>query len=164
MEKRRLRSISDLKNKNEGFSHAILKTRMCDFIREIGQKTKSECSVKTEAIVKGIGKVDISAKIDKATIAVECGGTDMWKIAKLRQKFDIVLHVPYCFTSDLYHLDAEQFEHQVMVSNLIHEFRERGLPEGEKGRPICLEEGECSLPSGRMGYPKEAIELANEAL
>jgi hypothetical protein len=58
------------------------------------------------------------------------------------------------------HLDTDEFERQLMVSNFVKELRERGLPEGEKGKPMCLELGECSPPSGQMGYPHEAIQIA----
>jgi hypothetical protein len=30
-----------------------------------------------------------------------------------------------------------------------------------RAKHLCLEDGECSLPSGRDGFPHEAIEIAS---
>lgn len=163
MEMRRLEAIHDLKGKNEGFSHAFIKSQMCELMREIGRnwsETWDERSLETEAYVKGICKVDVVATIGDATIAVECGTTNHKKIGALKERFDIVLHVPYCYNGDLYHLDRDELGHQIMVINIFKELRKEGIPI-ERGKPFCLEDGECSLPSGRDGYPHEAIELAS---
>lgn len=160
MERRRLETINDLKGKNEGFSHAFLKSEMCEFMREIGLEFENS-SLETEAYVEGIGKVDILARVGDATIAIECGTTNLKKIRALRQRFDVVLHVPYCYTGDLYHLDKDELNHQIMVAELVEGLRKEGIPAGEKGKAFCLAEGECSLPSGRKGFPKEAIEIAS---
>jgi len=163
MERRRLEAIIDLKGKNEGFSHATLKSDMCELIREIGRKWDEKSvdySVETEVYVKGIGKVDVAASIGEATIAIECGTTNAKKIGALKERFDIVLHVPYCYTLDLYNLDRDELDHQIMVVNVFKELRKEGH-ELTTGKAICLEAGECSLPSERGGYPHEAIQIAS---
>ena len=71
-----------------------------------------------------------------------------------------MLHIPYCYTEDLYHLDRDELDHQIMVINVFKELK-RAYPEVEKGKRMCVEEGECSLPSGRNGFPHEAIRIAS---
>jgi len=159
MERRRLEAISDIKGKNESLTHATLKSDICNMIRTgLGEYKKS---LETEAHVKGIGKVDVTATIGDATIAIECGRTNLEKIGKLKKRFDIVLHVPFCYTEDLYHLDMNELNHQITVVNVFKKLRKEGL-DLERGKPFCLEEGECSLPSNRDGFPEEAIELAKK--
>lgn len=160
MEKRRLEAIYDLHNKNEGFDHAVLKSEMCELMREKG-KTWEKKSVKTEVQVKGIGKVDIVATFGDATIAIECGTTNAEKIAALKEKFDIVLHVPYCYTGDLYGLKKDELSRQIMVVNIGKGLEAKGLGPVVRGKILCLAKGECSLPSGRDGYPEEAIQIAS---
>lgn len=164
MEGRRLDAIQDLKGKNEGFSHAFIKSEICQLMREIGRiwsETWDERSLETEAYVKGIGKVDVVVTIGNATIAVECGTTNRKKIGALKERFDIVLHVPYCYTGDLYYLDRDELDHQIMSINVFKSLRKKGLPV-ERGKRFCLEDGECTLPSGRKGFPHEAIEIASQ--
>jgi len=122
MERKRLEAICDLKGKNEGFSHAFLKSDVCELMREKGLAWKKG-SVETEVYVEGIGKVDVVASIGDATVAIECGTTNPKKIRSLKERFDIVLHVPYCYTSDLVHLDKAELEHQIMVVNVGKELR-----------------------------------------
>jgi len=165
MERRRLEAINDLKGKNEGFSHAFLKSEMCELMREIGHNSGGDFLLETEAYAEGIGKVDVLATIGKATIAIECGTTNPKKIGALKERFDIVLHVPYCYTGDLYHLNKGELDHQIMSANLFKmakantEIKELGY-KVVKGKTYCLEDGECSLPSGRDGFPHEAIQIA----
>jgi hypothetical protein len=158
MEKRRLEAISDLKGKNEGFTHAILKSEICNLMRETYPSERRK-SLETETYVEGIGKVDVTATIGDATIAIECGTTNPKKIAALKERFDIVLHVPFCYTEDLYHLDMDELSHQITIVNVFKELRKEGL-DPKRGKLFCLEDGECSLPSDRDGFPNEAIELA----
>jgi len=163
LERRILEAICDLKGKNEGFSHAVLKSSMCELMREIGRnwdKKSVDYSIETEAHVEGIGKVDVVASIGDATIAIECGTTNPKKIGASKKRFDIVLHVPYSYTPDLYHLDRAELDHQVMVVNVFKGLEKRGL-DTVKGKAICLEDGNCSLPSGRDGFPEEAIQIAS---
>jgi hypothetical protein len=106
-EKRRLEQILDLKAKNEGFFHAELKTEVCSFMRELAKdyQTHDRSSVETEVPVKGVGKVDVLCKIGDVTIAVECGNTDAKKVLCLAKRFDVVLHIPFCWTTKLVHLE-----------------------------------------------------------
>ena len=159
MERRRLEAINDVQNKNEGFAHAVLKNRVCELMRELGH-THEKKSVETEAHVKGIGKVDVIATIGNATIAIECGTTNAKKIRALREQFDIVLHIPYCYTQDLYGLKEDVLAHQIFVVNVFKELEAEGLG-FERGRRFCVEAGECSLPSGKKGFPHEAIQIAS---
>ena len=62
MERRRLESINDLKNKNEGLSHAILKSKMCQLMREISRNCETK-SVETEVYAEGIGKMIFLPKL-----------------------------------------------------------------------------------------------------
>jgi hypothetical protein len=160
MERRRLEAINDVQNKNEGFAHALLKNEVCELMRGLG-RTDQKKSVETEVPVKGIGKVDVVATIGDATIAIECGSTRPEKIQKLMEKFDIVLHVPFCYTRDLYYLDKNELDHRIFVTNFFKLLKAEGLSP-EKGKPLCLEDGECSLPSGRKGFPHEAIQIASD--
>jgi len=158
-QKRRLELIHDLKAKNEGMSHAFLKTRACDMIRELGCQTDFPVSVETELSVKGIGKVDVVGRIGDATIAVECGKTNPKKILALEERFDIVLHIPYCYTWGLVNIGMEELNHQLAVAlfGKVLEKHEK-TKNFEKHKWICLEEGECSLPSGKNGFPEEAMQ------
>jgi hypothetical protein len=122
MERRRLEAIDDLKGKNEGFSHSTLKSEMCELMREIGRSWDKK-SVETEAHVEGIGKVDVVASIGDSMIAIECGTTNPKEIRALKERFDVVLHVPYCYTPDLCHLDKAELDHQIMVAKLGKELR-----------------------------------------
>ena len=161
--KNQLQLISDLKAKNEGMSHVVLKSQVCDMIRKIGQETSPDQPVKieTEACANGIGKVDVVGQIGEVTIAVECGNTNGKKIAALREKFDIVLHVPYCYTQELFNIDMDELKHQLAITAVFKELEKRNLTKNMvRNKPICLEEGVCSLPSGRKGYPEEAMRLA----
>jgi hypothetical protein len=161
--KERLELIRDLKAKNEGMSHAFLKSQACNMIRELGHKNYTDIpvTVETEVCVEGIGKVDVVGRIGDATIAVECGNTKIGKISALREHCDIVLHVPFCHTQELLKIDMDELEHQLVVAVILKELEKRNLTKGmEKNKPICLEGGECSLPSGRNGYPEEAMQIA----
>ena len=159
MERRRIEAIKDVQNKNESLDHALLKSKICELMREIG-RTHEKKTVETEVHVKGVGKVDVVATIGNATLAVECGDTKPEKIRALREKFDIVLHVPYCYTQDLYGLKKDELDRQIGAVELFKELKARDI-EPERGKPICLEDGECSLPSGRDGFPHEAIQIAS---
>lgn len=160
MKRSRLEAIKDVQNKNEGLTHAVLKSQACELMRELG-RTDQKKSVETEVYVKGIGKVDIVATIGDANIAIECGTTNAEKIRALREKFDIVLHIPYCYTQDLYGLKEDVLTHQIFVVNVFKELEAEGLGPIERGKRLCVEAGECSLPSGRNGYPEEAIQIAS---
>lgn len=161
--KARLELIRDLKAKNEGMSHAFLKSEVCNMIRELGQKwyPESHVTIETEVCVEGIGKVDVVVIIDEVTIAVECGNTPAKKISELEEHFDIVLHVPYCYTRELFKIDFDELEHELACTFIAKELEKQNLTKGMvRNKPICLEKGECSLPSGRNGYPEEAIRMA----
>jgi hypothetical protein len=164
MKRRRLEAIKDVQNKNEGFAHAVLKSQVCELMRELG-RTDQKKSVETEVPVKGIGKVDVVATIGDATIAIECGSTKPEKIQQLMERFDIVLHVPYCYTQDLYGLKEDVLKHQIFVANVLNRFetelKTKGIGRFERGKRLCVESGECSLPSGRKGFPHEAIQIAS---
>jgi hypothetical protein len=163
MYKERYELIHDLKAKNEGLSHVVLKSVVCDMIRKWGYKTfpDSPISVETEVCVEGIGKVDVVARIGEATMAVECGNTDFRKVLTLKEHFDVVLHFPYCHTHELFKLDMDELEHQLFVAMILKRLKNHKLTKDvRKGEPMCLEEGECSLPSGRNGYPEEAMRIA----
>jgi len=157
MKRRRLEAIKDVQNKNEGFAHAVLKNEICELMRELGRIDQKK-SVETEVHVKGIGKVDVVATIGDATIAIECGSTKPQRIQQLMERFDIVLHVPFCYTRDLYYLDKNELDHRILVTNFFKLLKAEGLSP-EKGKPLCVEDGECSLPSGRKGFPHEAIQI-----
>jgi len=163
--KRRLELVNDLKGKSESLSHAELKSDICHFIREFWKGKGFPISVETEVSVEGIGKVDVVGRIGESSIAVECGITSQKKIEALKKHFDVVLHIPYCYTWDFYDINTEKITHQIFASSVIkrleksEELKEKGW-KVTKGKAICLEEGDCSLPSGRKGYPEEAIEMA----
>lgn len=159
MERRRIEAINDVQNKNESLAHAALKSRICELMREISH-TYEKKSVETEVYVKGVGKVDVVATIENVTLAVECGNTQPEKIRALRERFDIVLHVPYCYTEDLCGLKKDELDHQILAVDLFKRLKAAGF-EPERGKHICLEDGECSLPSGREGFPHEAIQMAS---
>jgi hypothetical protein len=165
MKRRQLEAIKDVQNKNEGFHHAVLKNQVCELMRELG-RTDQKKSVETEVTVKGIGKVDVVAMIGNATIAIECGTTKPEKIQQLMEKFDIVLHVPYCYTQDLYGLKEDVLKHRIFVANLMNrletQLKAKGIGPVERGKEFCVEDGECSLPSGRKGFPREAIQIASD--
>ena len=158
-QKRRLELIHDLKAKNEGMSHAFLKTQACSMIRELGSSGEYDTKVETEVPVEGIGVVDVVGLIGEVAVAVECGKTNPKKILALKEHFDIVLHIPYCYTWGLVNIDMDELEHQLAVALVLKELKKRKL-NFEKGKAICLEEGECSLPSGRDGFPEEAMQIA----
>lgn len=167
LQKNRWNLISDLKAKNEGMLHANLKNQMCNMFRELGQKNFPDWNIKveTEVPIEGIGKVDVLAQINEVTIAIECGNTNPKKILKLEEKFDLVLHIPFCYTQNVIDINTEEINHQIfatMIHNDLVSTHRKGilLEKPEKDRPICLEEGECSLPSGRDGFPDEAKQLA----
>lgn len=131
-------------------------------IREFGHEQFSDwdTSVETEVSVKGIGKVDVVGRIGDATIAIECGRTNQKKVFALKKHFDVVLHIPYCYTWNLININKEEINHQVFVAMIKKELKRRKLPPFKKGKVFCLEEGECSLPSGRDGFPEEAMQIA----
>ena len=157
--KRRLELVWDLKGKNESLSHAKLKSDVCRFIREFWKRKGYPISVETEFSVEGIGKVDVVGWIGESTIAVECGRTSQKKIEALRKHFDVVLHIPYCYTWDFLNIDIDKVEHELFCASLFKELKKRGH-NVVRNKVFCLEEGECSLPSGRKGYPEEATKIA----
>jgi len=167
LEKIQLDIISDIKLKNVSTQHEILKSDICRMLRSLAKEVCSDefsTSIKTEFTVEGIGRVDIVGFIGEATIAVECGNTSQEKILKLRKHFDVVLHVPFCHTLDLWKLDTEEIVHQLRVSRIGKELEKRGQKgKFEKNKVMCLEKGICSLPSGRRGYPKEAYEISEKS-
>jgi hypothetical protein len=159
-EKQRLELMRDVKAKSESILHASLKNQVCNMLRQIAKEGEHEASVDTEVSVKDIGKVDVVGQIGDVTIAVECGTTKPRKIIALEKNFDVVLHIPYCYTWELVKVDWNEVKRRIfaeMVSKGVE--RELGI-KGETRRPICVEEGECSLPSGRDGYPIEAMQIA----
>ena len=161
-QKRRLELIHDLKAKNEGMSHAFLKTQACSMIRELGQIDYVKdfpTSVGTEVAVKGVGKVDVVGRIGEETIAVECGNTNLKKILALEEHFDVVLHIPFCYTWGLININTDEIMHQLACARLAKALKKENL-EFERNKWICVEEGKCSLPSGRDGFPEEAMQIA----
>lgn len=161
-EKRELTLIGDIKAKNESISHVSLKSEACNMIREIGRSALADApiSVETEVSVKGIGKVDVIGHIGDVTMAVECGMTSLKKILALEKQFDIVLHIPYCYTPHyVIKIHKDEIVHGIVCALLGKEMRKLNIS-SETGKQICLEEGTCSLPSGREGYPKEAMQIA----
>jgi len=165
-QKSRLELIHDLKRKNEGMMHASLKNEACDMIRKLGKENFPDdlTSVETEVSVRGIGKVDVLGRIGDATIAVECGKTTPRKILALEEHFDVVLHIPFCYTGDFMDINIDNVVHQLAVALIGKELERRGITGFEKSKFVCLEEGECSLPSGRDGCPQEAMEMAGLSL
>jgi hypothetical protein len=161
-QKRRFELIKDLKAKSEGLSHAILKTQACDLIRVLGGSDR-DVYVEPEVLVEGIGKVDVVGKIDETTIAIECGNTTFKKIVDLKKRFDVVLHIPYRYTPSFVKIDVEEIEHQLITTQLTKRLKKKLKTTDWKivrNKVYCLEEGECSLPSGRGGYPHEAMKIA----
>ena len=161
--RRRINLIQDIKAKSESVTHASLKNQACDIIRKLGEEkfTDLPISVETEVFVKDLGKkVDVVGHIADASIAVECGRTKPKKISDLEEHFDVVLHVPYCYTWNLFTLNIPKIEHKIFVTLVGKELERRNIASFEKGKAICLEKGECSLPSGRDGFPEEAMKMA----
>lgn len=161
-QKRRLDLIHDLKAKNEGMSHSFLKTQACSMIRELGQIDYVKdfpTSVETEVAVKGIGKVDVVGRIGEETIAVECGNTNLKKILALEEHFDVVLHIPFCYTWGLININTDEIMRQLACAKLGKALEKKNL-KFERNKSFCLEEGKCSLPSGRDGFPEEAMQIA----
>ena len=79
----------------------------------------------------------------------------------LEEHFDVVLHIPYCHTLNLINIDMDEITRQLFVGLIAKELEKRGLTKGlQRNKRFCLEEGECSLPSGRDGYPEEAMQIA----
>ena len=160
--KRRLELIHDLKAKSESMSHASLKSEVCNIIRYIAEDFEGFSHlVETEVSVNGVGKVDVVGHIGDVTIAVECGRTNLKKIIALKEQFDVVLHIPYCYTWEFIDINMDKVCHQLYSSSCFKELK-RKLPEADivRNKVFCLEEGECSLPSGRNGFPEEAIQIA----
>jgi hypothetical protein len=57
--------------------------------------------------------------------------------------------------------NREKLEHEIITSLLAKKLEKAGLTKGmERNKEVCLEEGICSLPSGRSGYPEEARRVA----
>lgn len=161
--KKRLELVHDLKAKNEGMSHAYLKTQACSMIRELGKGNFPDflTSVETEVSIKGIGKVDVLGWIGEATIAVECGNTNPMKILALERHFDVVLHIPFCHTINLFNINMDEIVHKLVVGLVYKELERRDLTRHlVRGKIVCLAQGECSLPSGKDGFPEEAIKIA----
>jgi len=163
--KRKVELIYDLKAKSESFAHAELKNDVCHFIREFWKGRGFSVSAETEVSVEGIGRVDVVGSVGNATIAVECGRTSLRKIEALKGHFDVVLHIPYCHTWDFLDINVEKIEHQLLASVVAKRLEKDKELKAKgwnlvKNKVFCLEEGECSLPSGRNGYPEEAIEIA----
>jgi hypothetical protein len=159
--KRTLELIYDLKGKSESFSHAELKSNICQFIREYWKGKGYPIKAETEVTVDGIGKVDVVGWIGEATIAVECGRTNPEKIEVLKKHFDVVLHIPYCYTWGLVKIDLDELNRQIFAGSVLKGVEKELGVKGETRKPFCVEEGECSLPSGRKGYPEEARKIAS---
>jgi len=151
--------VNDLKAKNESMSHAFLKTNACNILRELGNSIDCPMLVDTEVSVKGIGKIDVVGQVGQVTIAVECGRTNPNKILALKKHFDIVLHIPYCYSWGLVKIDLLELEYQLLAELVDRKLKKEGMV-FERHKQFCLEEGECSLPSGRDGYPQEAMQIA----
>lgn len=87
--------------------------------------------------------------------------TNPRKIKALKENFDMVLHVPYCYTQEFIDIDIDKIRHQLFVSSVFKELKkEHPKLSIIRNKVFCLDEGECSLPSGRDGYPKEAMQIA----
>lgn len=158
--KRKLELIHDLRPKSESIHHTYLKAEVCNLLRKIFKEKLMgfPTSIDTEVSVEGIGRVDVVGQIGEGTIAVECGNTDLKKILALEERFDVVLHIPFCHTWNLVNINIDEIVHQLFVSIVGKELERRGVRGMEKNKIICLEEDECSLPSGRDGYPEEALQ------
>jgi hypothetical protein len=165
LQKIQLDTIRDIKPKNEGIHHSFLKNQVCSLLRNLMKENFSDefsTSIQTEFTVKSVGRIDVVGFVDEASIAVECGNTSPEKIFELEKHFDVVLHIPYCYSLDFLQLDTQKIGHQLFVSIIGKQLEKRGY-EFEKNKPICLEEGVCSLPSGRQGYPKETCEKGGKS-
>ena len=136
-QKRRLELIHDLKAKNEGMSHAFLKSQVCSMIRELSTHTDFPVSVDTEVSVSGVGKVDVIGKVGEVIIAVECGKTTLKKILALKEHFDIVLHIPYCYTWGIVNISMDELNHQLAVALMGKELERQKLGDFEKNKKIC---------------------------
>ncbi len=167
LDKLQLDTIKDIKSKNVSVHHELIKNFVCKLLRDLAKKIVSDefiTSIETEYTVEGIGsRVDVVGFIGGATIAVECGDTSFEKIVKLEKHFDVVLHFPYSYTLDFWKLNTEKIVHQLVVSNIGKELKKEGVGNFEKNKVMCVEKGICSLPSGRLGYPKEAHEIIEKS-
>lgn len=171
-QRRRLELIHDLKAKSESMSHASLKNEVCNWIRQIAEDFEGfSHSVETEVSVKGVGKVDVVGYIGddtdniNVTIAAECGRTNPAKIEAMKEQFDVVLHIPYCYTWDFIDINRDKVCHQLFTSSVFKGLRKK-RPELDivRNKVYCVAEGECSLPSGRNGFPEEAIQIAMQPI
>ena len=61
---------------------------------------------------------------------------------------------------DVEKIDFDKMEHLIVVGLVAKQLEKRGVTGFEKNKILCLGKGECSLPSGIEGFPKEAIRIA----
>ena len=106
-----------------------------------------ETSIDKEFIFKKLGriKIDIVANIGGSMIAVECGNTTFNKIQKLKKHFDIVLHVPYNYTSEHWNIEIKEIIDKLAISLIAEELKRRNEHRFERNKIFCLEEGKCSI-------------------
>lgn len=103
---------------------------MCRLLRILAKETVSDefsTHIQTEFIIEDIDKIDVVGFMGEAKLAVECGDTNQEKIKNLQNHFDVVLHVPFCYTNDFFSLDTEKIVHQLVVSNISKELEKSGL-------------------------------------
>jgi len=79
---------------SESEDHKALKRRAINLLKKAGAKT-----IVRESKIKGInGFVDVVGYWPSLTVAIECGKTSKERIATLQSHYDIVIHLPYCWT------------------------------------------------------------------
>lgn len=76
----------------EGLEHVLLKQVARKLLRRLGA---------VRIVEEGRGKVDVAGQCRGVWIAFECGQSSELKIEALRTMYDIVVHLPYCYTPKL---------------------------------------------------------------
>jgi len=144
-----------LKGKNESVEHATMKADICEWFRN----RSSAYHVATEVSVQGIGVVDVAVSFGDATAIFECGETSKEKIELLKENFDVVVHIPYCYTKRFISFDFNEIAHRLFVhavTNKIDEDLDRNRVKIENFPDICLELGDCP-PSRRTNFWEQAV-------
>lgn len=62
---------------------------------------------------------------------------------KLMETFDNVLHVPFCYTRDLYYLSRVELVHRILVANIVKRMNTKDYPIEKEAIQIgwgCAEE------------------------
>lgn len=81
-------------SRSEGAAHKRLKRRAVKILELAGAH-----STVLEAKAPGIkGRVDVAGYWPSVTVAIECGKTPAGRIEGLRTHYDVVVHLPYCWT------------------------------------------------------------------